>query len=563
MDSPWKTDQYTPSSACEISPPLALDPEQFASESSEVIRLTQLIAALPYDPELWLTRGNCLRLLGYPELGLGDAYKARLLVEAGLLETPSILGDEVRKAFRKKTYELHTTDPAWMRWADSVSTPELLAGKVEEMLKRLELQIWTELMEGLMAANCCSDYGRLSREAVEKFPDDEFFPSEVLNSDAWYAQREEILTARVDSGDMAEAQKATTLLNGGVYPVPYPFMGEGFLIRDEAVFKGIEEDFKRVSTNCMVVRSTIRNTVGENGDEATTEDDCIGAIATRDIVSGETVLIDSMSAGSVGVDADPGGCPTCCACPVSNFWNTCCSVLYCSQVCADVAIATFHNPICGKDFEYLYTAARKATVTTDFSLDALLLMRIIALSLAEDVEHPLMSQVMVRLTPAYGFKEPNLIIFNFADHIQTPISILQTFSINIFTNPLYDTWVLHTMKCRLQNNKHGQTLGDWPGTSISGLYSMLNHSCSPNVDWRHDSASSEVTMFATRDCKEGEDLCISYIGSVGNEMPVVERRRKLMGWFGMPCRCEKCMEEATAIGESEVLVAAEGLEITA
>jgi hypothetical protein len=461
-----------------------------------------------------------------------------------LLDAPTVLGNEVRKAFRKKTYELHTTDPAWMKWADAVSTPKLLNQRVKEMLKRLELQIWTELMEGLMAANCCGDYARMSREAVEKFPDDAFFPSEVMNADAWYAQRENILKVRVESGEMNEGQMVNTLLNGGVYPTAYPFMTDDFLVRDEAVFESIKEDFRRVSTNCTVVRSTIRNTPAGEGDEATTEDDCIGAIATRDIISGEIVLIDNMSAGSVGVDADPSGCPTCCTSPVKNFWNTCCSILYCSQVCADVAIETFHAPICGRDFDYLYTAARKATLTTDFALDALLLMRVLALSLQEDADHPLKSKLLVRLTPAYGFKEPNLIIFNFQDHIQTPISILETLDINIFTNQLYDTWVLHTIKCRLQNNKHGQTLEDWPGTSISGLYSMLNHSCSPNVDWRHDTGSSEVTMFATRDCKKGEELCISYIGSQGNSMTVVDRRKKLMGWFGMACRCGKCLEEA-------------------
>ncbi|OWP03608.1 hypothetical protein B2J93_7626 [Marssonina coronariae] len=529
MDSPWNYSLYTPSSACEVSPSLALDPEHFASESLEVIRLTQLLTTSPYDPETWLTRGNCLRLLGFPELGLGDTYKARLLVEAGLLGSPSVLGDQVRQASRKKTYELHTTDPAWIKWADAVSTPELLAQRVNEILKRLELHIWTELMEGLMAANCCSDYGRLSREAVEKFPEDAVFPSEVSNADAWYAQREKIIQARVDSGDMSEAQMASTLLNGGVYPVPYPFMTEEQLIRGDAVFKEIEEDFTKNSTSCMVVRSSIRNVLGEDGEEATTEDDCIGAVATRDIVAGETILTDKMSACSVGVDADPRACPTCCASPVKNFRNHCCSVLYCSQTCADVALQTFHVPTCGRNFDYLYAAAKKATATTDFSLDALLLMRIIAISLTENQNHPLNSKVMVRLTPAYGFKEPSLIIFNFQDHIQTPVAILQTFDIDIFTNPLYDTWVLHTMKCRLQNNKHGQTLGDWPGTCISGLYSMLNHSCSPNVDWRHDSASSEVTMFTTRDCKEGEELCISYIGSAGNDMPVTDRRKRLMG----------------------------------
>ena len=65
------------------------------------------------------------------------------------------------------------------------------------------------------------------------------------------------------------------------------------------------------------------------------------------------------------------------------------------------------------------------------------------------------------------------------------------------------------------------------------------------MDWRHDTASSEVTMFATRDCPKGEELCISYVGEKGNNMPVAERRKKLMGWFGMPCRCGKCTEESS------------------
>jgi hypothetical protein len=223
---------------------------------------------------------------------------------------------------------------------------------------------------------------------------------------------------------------------------------------------------------------------------------------------------------------------------------------------------TFHPSICGRDFEWLFEKARKATATTDFSLDALLLLRVLGQTLSgsegkEKDEHPLRSKVMVRLTPAYNFAFPNLIIFNFSDHVVTPITILLTLGLDIFTTPSYDTWVLHTIKCRLQNNKHGQTLGEWPGTSISGLYSMLNHSCEPNVDWRHESASCAVTMYATRDIGMGEDLCISYIGQQGNEMGLKERRRKLMGWFGMDCGCGKCVREA---GEEELEKDAEILD---
>lgn len=209
-------------------------------------------------------------------------------------------------------------------------------------------------------------------------------------------------------------------------------------------------------------------------------------------------------------------------------------------------MSTFHPSVCGKDFDWLFEKAKLATATTDFSLDALLLLRVLSqtLSDAEKEGHPLKSKVMVRLTPAYNFTVPNLIIFNFQDHVLTPLLILSTLGIDIFASPNYDTWVLHTIKCRLQNNKHGQTLGNWPGTSISGLYSMLNHSCDPNVDWRHESSSCAVTLFATRDVGVGEELCISYIGQEGNEMGVVERRRKLMGWFGMDCGCGKCVREA-------------------
>jgi hypothetical protein len=60
-------------------------------------------------------------------------------------------------------------------------------------------------------------------------------------------------------------------------------------------------------------------------------------------------------------------------------------------------------------------------------------------------------------------------------------------------------------------------------------------------------------MFATRDCKKGEELCISYIGSQGNGMTVIDRRKKLMGWFGMACRCDKCTEEAAAPKDPDLI----------
>jgi len=146
-------------------------------EIEDVAQFTKDLALSPYDPETWLNRAHYLRILGFPELGLGDAYKARLLIEAALAPSESqvSLGEDTFRTFSEKVYAMHASNPAW---AVHVDTKEKLKERTQGMLKRLEIQCWTESMEGLMAANCSKDYLDMSNEAVKRFPDDEVFPSE-------------------------------------------------------------------------------------------------------------------------------------------------------------------------------------------------------------------------------------------------------------------------------------------------------------------------------------------------------------------------------------------------
>ena len=67
------------------------------------------------------------------------------------------------------------TDPAWPQWKSWVAASELLNARAIDLLKRLEANIWTELMEGLTASNCCGNYFRSSKEVVKKFPINEVF----------------------------------------------------------------------------------------------------------------------------------------------------------------------------------------------------------------------------------------------------------------------------------------------------------------------------------------------------------------------------------------------------
>lgn len=112
-----------------------------------------------------------------------------------------------------------------------VTTSELLRGRVTNILKKLELQIWTELMEGLIAPNACQDYVQLSREAVAKFPSDEIFPSELINAESWFKQREDILHTQHNAGEISADLMRATLYNGGAFPVAYPWMSEDLVTR--------------------------------------------------------------------------------------------------------------------------------------------------------------------------------------------------------------------------------------------------------------------------------------------------------------------------------------------
>lgn len=379
-----------------------------------------------------------------------------------------------------------------------------------------------------MSANCCNDYLEMSKEAIARFPSDTVFPSELENAVSWYQQRVDILQARVDTDDMTPEQMATNLVSGGVYPTPYPWMSDSLLIRDDALIVTISDEFKVASKNCTVSRSTIRSVVAEHS-SIDRDIDVLGVTATKGIRAGETVLLDSTFTGVMG---DVNRCETCCGVVGTNT-NPCCNVLYCSEVCAKVALENFHPALCGKDFTSFHAAAKLATLTTDFALSSLLLLRTLANSIQENPTHPLHSSVLKRLTPTYGLKEPQLIIYNFNEHVIAPINMLLELGIDIFADSRYDSWVIHTMRCRLQNNKHGQTLDDVCGTAVGPLYSMFNHSCDPSVDWRHDNDNNTLTMFAERDIREGEEMFISYIK--GKDIGRAERQKILMPWLGMDC----------------------------
>jgi len=159
--------------------------------------------------------------------------------------------------------------------------------------------------------------------------------------------------------------------------------------------------------------------------------------------------------------------------------------------------------------------------------------------------HPLQVHPVYRLTPKYTGSE--IVPFNLLDDIVHPISMLQTLGIDVFADARFDTWVLITMRLRLNNNVVGITLDASAQTDrdyIYGVYplmAVLNHSCDPHVRYNRTGPDATITLRAVRNIAKGEEIFTSYLPN--QNMGLAERRASLMAWLGTECKCSRCVDE--------------------
>lgn len=83
--------------------------------------------------------------------------------------------------------------------------------------------------------------------------------------------------------------------------------------------------------------------------------------------------------------------------------------------------------------------------------------------------------------------------------------------------------------------------GTWPSASY------WNHSCSPNILKRRSGRT--WTFTTSRDVKEGEELCITYLGGEEDELGVTERREMLWKAWKFVCGCTRCKLESQELRE--------------
>jgi len=75
------------------------------------------------------------------------------------------------------------------------------------------------------------------------------------------------------------------------------------------------------------------------------------------------------------------------------------------------------------------------------------------------------------------------------------------------------------------------------GIGLFLLANSTNHSCEPNVFSASSTNDNRVSMYALREIRKGEELCISYIDESDS---FEQRQKKLKEIYRFSCTCRKC-----------------------
>ncbi|KAF9045789.1 SET domain-containing protein [Hymenopellis radicata] len=70
-------------------------------------------------------------------------------------------------------------------------------------------------------------------------------------------------------------------------------------------------------------------------------------------------------------------------------------------------------------------------------------------------------------------------------------------------------------------------------------FSRVNHSCSPNAQWKWDAKTFMLTLEAVRPIAKGEEITVQYIDSC---VDYRQRRDKLASLYGFDCLCPTCSQ---------------------
>ncbi|KAK4933650.1 Histone-lysine N-methyltransferase set-6 [Elasticomyces elasticus] len=130
-------------------------------------------------------------------------------------------------------------------------------------------------------------------------------------------------------------------------------------------------------------------------------------------------------------------------------------------------------------------------------------------------------------------------------HCSSYVQLAKNLSAELLPN--CTTEICHALVAASSHNAFGVRSGSEDGEEYMGyaVYpssSYFNHSCSPNVAKQR--VGNAWRFWVVDNVREGEQLCISYLGGDEKDLSVEERRARLAEVWGFVCECARCQSEA-------------------
>lgn len=500
MDREW-TKSWQPSAVAGMYTATQDDVPKLRQELSQC---TKTLKERPHSMDAWFKRSDVLRTLGYPELAVGDAYKALLLLENGHNKSMTV-----------------NAPPA---------------------LRRQQAQVRLHIVECLRLCRAIIDARDFYRVTKDKYLAEVIAVDEDRDTERRVFEDIVEVNKKIPQ-DWPKEERDGLLSVGHLKVRHYPWMTAEQTQRSDALLKQVAWEMEIQSgKRAMLQKSHIR------GDA---DKDVWGVAATKEMKSNQDILRDSVTDGVLAVlDIQAsrergiiGRCQTCCVpLPLRGAVPGPCKVCsYCSEQCLEIAKKSFHALICPTN-DFNFPKLHKGVPPGHFVRLSLFGKCLGTVAGKVDrKQDPLQHPFMSRLTPNVDGPESHA--FNYHDHIIYPNQMLQKMGIDIFADSRWDTWVLMTMRRRLDNNAHGEL--------VHGLYpyfAMFNHSCEPSVvvEENEDGAAA-LTLRTLRPIMKNEELTIAYKEDEGATLG--HRRYGLYHWLGCDCKCVRCVrEEMQAIG---------------
>ena len=561
--------------------------------------LTKQLRQCPYDPVLYQDRAFCYERLRFPDLAVGDAYRALLLTDEILDDTGeyhekaigAILKHKDRNCGRRgrkgkvdsPSKDVSNNPPKENGYHPIHNIPKDIEYWPEETAQCLAQTSYLILIRSLSRCGCTKSAFEFSNRSLQAFPGSlKLKKAQMQLLDSYHQDQQEQNPKCVDK---VTFNPNTDLPDqGSVRRELYPWNTHEPDRFSKSSLDFLNRRLREVAPKCEVRAVSLPLLLENATTTPSLEITQLGLFATTDICPHELVLQESSLLAANNrlhdrlCDACSSSLPHLTSTNPPISCPACDDTIFCSQSCYENS-SLYHPALCSKpDFDII--ARDPSPTAAANALYTLLLSRAFALSLTQDI-HPLSlpetkylwgdftpsDAIYIHSTSASAFSTSRHLPFSFADNILAPLHMLEKMDVDIFAElDRCDTWVINTLLAKFRGTASARLSRDGRPEvcAVHPLWSLANHSCAPNVRWEWGAEAGfwargkgEVVRWGGQDgekrggdggIRKGEEV-LNHYSDV--DLEVRGRREWLVGPLGGMCCCERCLWEERDSMEKE------------